>query len=227
LRGAEQLLDSRNRLDLLEENGEEVINADGELLVPYRIVDLDDDAEALAYVISLNVHRRHIKLDERQKLIKRLLLSNPQLSDRAIAAKTNSDHKTIGKRRKEAEQGGEIPTLVAVIGRDSHKQPRKKKTSAKTATKTVSSKSASAVEATSAAITDLLNEVISDTATAMPATASRMHSDPAIAGNDICQAWHGASEEERAEFAKLFGPDVQKYMPQEDVAAVGGGGVVS
>jgi hypothetical protein len=218
--GPEQLLDGRNRLDLLEENGEEVIDADGKLRVEHRVVDLADNDEALAYVISLNIHRRHIKLETRQKLIKRLLLSNPQMSDRKIAEKTNSDHKTVGKKRKEAEQRGEIPTFNTVIGRDNHKQPRKKastKTRAKEPPKVQ-------IEAAGGFAKEIAETVFKAPPTA-PTPRAATHGDPAIAGNPISEAWRGASEDERTVFAKMFAADVQRYAPQGDVVTDENGAV--
>ena len=51
--GPLKLLDGRHRLDGLQDNGVEVINSDGDLLVSHKVLDLADDAAALRMVLSL------------------------------------------------------------------------------------------------------------------------------------------------------------------------------
>lgn len=67
------------------------------------------EAEAKALVLSLNVHRRHLTLKQKQELIEAELKRDPAQSDRAIGRKAKVDHKTVAKKRAEAAANGEIP----------------------------------------------------------------------------------------------------------------------
>ncbi len=72
------------------------------------------DAEAQALVLSLNLHRRHLTIEQRRALIANELKINPEQSDRAIAEKVKADHKTVGAEREKLEARGEIPHVVKI-----------------------------------------------------------------------------------------------------------------
>ena len=69
--------------------------------------------QAKAFVHSLNVERRHLSFEQRQKLVHVELERDPAQSDRAIAKKAKVDHKTVAKARAKAN------------GDDPHKTERK------------------------------------------------------------------------------------------------------
>jgi hypothetical protein len=76
------LVDGRNRLDAMELVGLEVIR-DGKLnhaLVPISI--LDDGINPFEFVISANIHRRHLTAEQKRDLIAKLLKANPEKSNR-------------------------------------------------------------------------------------------------------------------------------------------------
>jgi hypothetical protein len=200
--GPEQLIDGITRLDLQEANGDKVIDSSGKLIVPSRTVDLPDDAAAVAFVMSLNVYRRHLDLKERRDLVKDMLKNEPQKSDRQIGEVTKTDHKTVSKIRAAAEGRGEIPTSKTKTDTLGRKQPRKRVS--KAATKRPVLKPDTAVAPTTGPTT---TGVISSP----PASKPMTHADPAIAGNPICEAWRNGSEEERIAFVKMFGDDVKRY----------------
>jgi len=81
--------------------------------VPVEIYYLPED-ERRDLVIKDNLNRRHLTREQKQRLIAYFLKQNPEQSNRAIAEKTGSDDKTVGKVRKQLESGAEIPQLVSM-----------------------------------------------------------------------------------------------------------------
>ena len=91
-----------------------------ELGIEPKIVTFEGTrAEAWALVLSLNAHRRHLTIEQKQKIILAELTRDPTQSDRAIGKKAKVDHKTVAKARTKAN--GEIP----------HKAERKEATGRK------------------------------------------------------------------------------------------------
>jgi ParB-like chromosome segregation protein Spo0J len=73
------------------------------------------DEEVTRFIISMNIHRRDLKPEERRELLKKLLKMNPEKSNRAIAAEIGVDEITVRRARRPTA------TNVAVdkrIGRD-------------------------------------------------------------------------------------------------------------
>jgi ParB-like chromosome segregation protein Spo0J len=83
-------------------------------------------AEALAFIISKNIHRRHLTADQKRDLIAKLLKATPEKSDRQIAKTVKADHKTVGAVRKAKEATGEISPVDKRVGADG--KARKKAT---------------------------------------------------------------------------------------------------
>jgi hypothetical protein len=79
-----------------------------------------------AYVISTNIHRRHLTSDQKGELIEALLRAKPERSDRATARIAKVDHKTVAAKRQDLEKGGEIPHQTKRVGSDGIPQPAKK-----------------------------------------------------------------------------------------------------
>ena len=75
----DQILDGRNRYRACIAAGEQP------LFVPYRG---DDPA---AYVVSMNVTRRHLTQEQKRELVAKLLEAHPDKSDRQIAATAKND----------------------------------------------------------------------------------------------------------------------------------------
>jgi hypothetical protein len=128
----EQLLDGRNRLDAIElvtgkpvEIGAPSLMAGDDFLAPDRVVTLDKSVEPYAYVISANIHRRHLTAEQKRELIAKLLKATPEKSNRQIAETVKADHKTVASVRAEKESIGEIPQLKERTGKDGKTRKRR------------------------------------------------------------------------------------------------------
>jgi ParB-like chromosome segregation protein Spo0J len=77
-----------------------------------------DDAAAIAFVISKNICRRHLKPKERCEAIKQLLKVMPEKSDRQIAEMVKVDNHKVAKIRKEEEATGEVSPVEKRVGAD-------------------------------------------------------------------------------------------------------------
>ena len=113
-----QILDGRNRYRACEAAGVNYI-ADN---------ILDPGFDAVAYVVSKNIHRRHLKPEKRNELIAELLKLNPHKSDRQFAKEIGVDHKTIGAVRRKAEDVGSIPHVEKRTDTKGRKQAAHKST---------------------------------------------------------------------------------------------------
>jgi ParB-like chromosome segregation protein Spo0J len=84
-----------------------------------------DNAAARNYVISANIHRRHLDPDDRKRIAAELLKLEPTKSNRQLGEETKLDHKTVGNVRAELEATGEIPQLESTTGADNKVRKRK------------------------------------------------------------------------------------------------------
>lgn len=83
--------------------------------------------EARAYVMSLNLHRRHLTAEQRRELIKAELLADPTQSDRAIAEKVKGNKNTVAVQREQLEATGQIDQLTKRTGKDGKARAAKPK----------------------------------------------------------------------------------------------------
>jgi hypothetical protein len=128
-----QLLDGINRLDAIEletgcpvEVGASSLMA-GKFLACDKVIVLDGKkVDPYAYVISANIHRRHLTAKQKGELIEKLLKATPERSDRQIATITKVDHKTVGSVRSDMEGRGEIPHVSTRTDTKGRKQQAKK-----------------------------------------------------------------------------------------------------
>jgi ParB-like chromosome segregation protein Spo0J len=89
------------------------------------------DTQAQSYVISANIHRRHLSPKERAEIIATLLRTDPGKTNRSIAFAAKADHKTVGTVREKLEASGEIPHIETRIDSVGRTQPSKKGKSGK------------------------------------------------------------------------------------------------
>jgi hypothetical protein len=134
--GNRVLLDGRNRLDALEMLGRKIDVNDSRMFE-----QLSGGINAQAFIISKNIHRRHLSGEDKRDLIAKLLKEKPETPNRQIAKQIKADHKTVGSIRSEMEGRGEIPHVSARIDTKGRKQPAKKQTQPEKSTSSDSSRS--------------------------------------------------------------------------------------
>jgi hypothetical protein len=125
-RGPSSLLDGRNRLDAMELVGIKVTSQleYGVRNSAWRFLNLSGkDVDPYAYVISANIHRRHLTADDKRRIIAALLKANPQKSDRQIAKLVDASPTTVGDERKKTSRLGHVdryqgPPATAPKARD-------------------------------------------------------------------------------------------------------------
>jgi hypothetical protein len=130
----EQLLDGRGRLDAIEiEIGPAIVGppsvmAGKDFLAVNKVIVLDRSVDPYAFVISANIHRRHLTVEQKHELIAKLIETDPTKSNRQIAKTVKVDHKTVASVRAEKEGRGEIPHVETRTDSKGRKQPARKTT---------------------------------------------------------------------------------------------------
>jgi hypothetical protein len=95
-------------------------------MVPHRTVELSDDNAAFSYVLSLNVHRRHLDRKERRDLIVQTLKADPTKSNRQIARLTDTSHPYVAEVRKQAERAGDVESVTTSVDTKGRRQVARK-----------------------------------------------------------------------------------------------------
>jgi hypothetical protein len=126
------LLDGRNRLAAIErafaadapQCAEEIEGALYLGLGGARLLYGDDDP--YEFVISANIHRRHLSGEQSRDLIANLLKARPEQSDRQIAKAVKASPTTVGKVRADLEQSGDVSRLDTRTDTAGRQQPSTK-----------------------------------------------------------------------------------------------------
>ena len=118
------LIDGRNRLDAMELVGLEIVLEDVAIIACCR--KHGPGFNPYDYVISANIHRRHLTAEQKRDLIAKLLKEHPERSDRATAELVKVDHKTVSAVRRNEEQLGRLPQLTKRTGKDGKARPATK-----------------------------------------------------------------------------------------------------
>jgi hypothetical protein len=135
------LADGRNRLDAMELVGLkisliETSTGAWRLVAKGNLTEIDIYKRISAtvnvvttdpwdYVISVNMHRRHLTGEQKREVVAKLLEANPDRSNRSIARVAKVDDKTVGAVRRELEATAEIPQLDKRTGKDGKARPAK------------------------------------------------------------------------------------------------------
>jgi len=99
-----------------------------DFLAVNKVIALDRSVDPYAFVISANIHRRHLTGEQKHELIAKLIETDPTKSNRQIAKTVKVDHKTVASVRAEKEGRGEIPHVETRIDSKGRKQPARKTT---------------------------------------------------------------------------------------------------
>ena len=114
------VIDGQNRLDAMELAGLPVLHTGraGTKLDPDLIDVMRDGLETkddiVAYVISINVRRRHLTGEQKRSLVAELLKTNPDRSNLQTAKIVGVDDKTVASVRRDMEGRSEIPNVTKV-----------------------------------------------------------------------------------------------------------------
>jgi hypothetical protein len=140
----DKLLDGRNRLDAMElvgikfgfmaeqtrptKNKFFYLHAcDGSGILDGDAAIIDHfDGDPYNFVLSANLHRRHLTADQKRDLITKVLKAKPEASNNQIAKQTKTSDKTVAKVRGKLESGSEIPKLEKTTGGDGKEYPVRK-----------------------------------------------------------------------------------------------------
>jgi chaperonin cofactor prefoldin len=112
--------------------------------------------DPVTWVISANIHRRHLTAEQKRELIARLLKADPEKSDRQIAGTVKASPTFVGKVRAEKEATGDVSTVDTRVDTKGRKQPAKKDKIAKPKSKIAKlDKTSAAREAQARAVQDV------------------------------------------------------------------------
>jgi DNA-binding Lrp family transcriptional regulator len=137
-----KIVDGRNRYRALQRLGIDPIAAEdfgdnyfrkaiyahtiGGEIAPH---ERNNDDSVRAYVISKNIHRRHLTAEQKRDLVAKLLKATPEKSNRQIAKAVGVSHPHVAKVREELEASGDVETVTTSIDTKGRKQPAKKASS--------------------------------------------------------------------------------------------------
>src|SRR5262249_44702486 len=85
------------------------------------------------YVVSRNLHRRHLTPEQKREVIAALLKADPRQSNRRIAEQARADHKAVGAVREQMEGRGDIPHVETRADTKGRLQPANKRNDKATA----------------------------------------------------------------------------------------------
>ena len=85
------------------------------------------DVNPITFVLSMNVHRRHLTSAQKREAIAAYLKADPTTSDRKVAKELGVDNKTAAKVRADLEARAEIPHVPTRTDSAGRKQPATKR----------------------------------------------------------------------------------------------------
>jgi hypothetical protein len=119
-----KILDGRNRARACQAVGWAASTILSTLNARHFLPEFEGDPAA--YVISANIHRRHLTAEQKGELIAKLIKAQPEKSNRQVAKATGVSHPHVAKVRAEMEQAGDVETVTTSIDTRGRKQPAKR-----------------------------------------------------------------------------------------------------
>jgi ParB-like chromosome segregation protein Spo0J len=111
-----KILDGRNRYRACMEADVDVITKEFD----------GDEHAARAFVISANLHRRHLTAEDKRKIIAELIKAEPEKSDLQIAKTIKASPTTVGTVRTKMEVTGDVSKLETRRDTMGRSQPTRK-----------------------------------------------------------------------------------------------------
>jgi hypothetical protein len=121
-----ELLDGRNRLAAIDRIPDQKRRDECRNWADYNARGLSYVGDPYKFVVSANVHRRHLTAEQKRDVIAALLKANPERSDRATAKIAKASPTTVGTIRQELEREGMVSKLDTRVGVDGISQPASK-----------------------------------------------------------------------------------------------------
>jgi hypothetical protein len=106
-----EMIDGRSRMDAVEMIGPiQVFTGNVPNNKFFEVIDLEG-RDPLTFVISANIHRRHLNDEDKTRLMAELIKADPTKSDRQIAKQVGASPTTAGKVRNHLEAKGDVSTV--------------------------------------------------------------------------------------------------------------------
>jgi hypothetical protein len=118
-----ELLDGRNRFAAIDRIADEENREQAQAWIEGFKNILSDGSDPIAYVISLNLRRRHLTGEQKREIIAALLRDKPERSNSATAKIAGSSDKTVASVRTGLEGRSEIPNVSTRVDTKGRQQP--------------------------------------------------------------------------------------------------------
>ena len=87
---------------------------------------LNAHTDPFAFVISANIHRRHLTAEQKRKIVAQVLKADPERSNRQVAEMVKVGHPTVARVRQGLEASGDVEHRSTRTDSKGRQQPAKK-----------------------------------------------------------------------------------------------------